>query len=72
MSDVLQIAMKRRDRLKVEIAKLEEFLQMAAVLSKVDEPEEGLTLARSSSAPMTPKPASAERPRPVANGSGGA
>jgi len=72
MSDVLQIAMKRRTRLKAEITKLEEFLHMAEELSKEDDDDEGLTLARSSSAPVMAKPASAERARPAANGAGGA
>jgi len=68
MSDVLQIALNRRNHLKAEITKLEEFLKMAEELTKVDRPEESLMLARSASAATTPKPAATERPRPMTNG----
>jgi hypothetical protein len=65
MSDILQIAMTRRNRLKTELTKLEEFLTMAEELSKGADPDEGLTLARST---MAPKPTVVERPRVATNG----
>ena len=66
MSDILQIAMTRRNKLKAEITKLEEFLAMAEELSKGDDADAGLTLARSA---MAPKPTVVERPRVATNGS---
>ena len=71
MSDVIQVAMKRRTRLKTELTKLEQFLQMAEELKKMDEQEEGLVLELPASAAMTPKPTPVERMRPAANGTGG-
>ena len=68
MSDVIQVAMKRRTRLKTELTKVEEFLHMAEQFSQEDGEGESLTLAKSSTPAMAPKQPAAERPRPMPNG----
>lgn len=60
MSDVLSIAMKRREKLKVEIAKLDQFLKFAVQLADL----ESARVAESGIAIATPEPrAHAPEPR---------
>jgi hypothetical protein len=47
MSDVLQTAVKYRNRLRAELARLEEFLRLAEDLSRESDPEIRLATARS-------------------------
>jgi hypothetical protein len=47
MSDVLQTAVKYRNRLRAELSRLEEFLRLAEDLTKESDPEARLAATRS-------------------------
>lgn len=69
MSDVVQNAARYRNRLRAELAKVEEFLRMAEEFSREGSSEARLDSARGNgaSAPAgTPDPAAADRFRPTA------
>ena len=68
MSDVIQVAINRRARLKTELNKVEAFLQMAEEFKKDNDPDAGLTLAKSSAPAPAPKQPEVERTRPMSNG----
>ncbi len=55
MSDVLQTAVKYRNRLRAELARLEEFLRLAEDLSREGDPEIRLASARSGLASDKPE-----------------
>jgi len=55
MPDLLQTALKYRNRLKAELAKVEDFLRMAEEFSKDTDPEARLVLPKTAGAsPSTP------------------
>jgi hypothetical protein len=69
MSDVLETAIKYRTRLKSELTKVEEFLQMAETFSREIGSEGRVTFFTNGSDNTMPlKQPVAERPRPVTNG----
>ena len=55
MSDVFQTAMKYRNRLKAEIAQVDEFLRMAEEFSKESDPEARPTFAKTTANAMPPE-----------------
>ena len=55
MSDVFQTATKYRNRLKAELAKVEEFLRMAEEFSKESGPEGRLALTNTTADAAPPK-----------------
>ena len=52
MPDLLQTALKYRNRLKAELTKVEDFLRMAEEFSKETDPEARLVLPKSPGSPV--------------------
>ncbi len=68
MSDVLQVAVKHRNRLAAEVAKVDEFLRMAEEFSKERDPEERVKFFKPSATATPPEKPKTDRPRASANG----
>ena len=69
MTNVLETAMKYRTRLKSELTKVEEFLQMAETFSREISSDERVTFFTNGFGnTATPKQPVAERPRTLTNG----
>ncbi len=68
MSDVFQTAMKYRNRLKAEIAQVDEFLRMAEEFSKERDPEERVKFFKPAANANPPEQPKIDRPRPSGNG----
>jgi len=63
MPDVLQTATKYRNRLKAEIAKVDEFLHMAEEFSRERDPEARLAFAKPAANATPPEPSAIALPR---------
>lgn len=73
MSDVLQTAKKYQARLRSELSKVDEFLQMAANFSQEVDSEDRVTFfSNTGDNTTTLKQPAAERPRSVPNGTANA
>jgi hypothetical protein len=69
MTDVLETALKYRTRLKSELAKVDDFLQMAESFSREVSAEDRVTFFTNGPGNTTTlKQPQAERPRQMANG----
>ena len=68
MSDVLQTALKHRNRLAAEVAKVDEFLRMAEEFAKERDPEERVKFFKATANAKPAEQSATDRPRPAGNG----